>query len=194
MTPSFIASTDQSQSLSPSIRSLGVTFQVNNLVQQIESNPGVWNRHTTRLYGAHSKVSDIWARYNAWENFTDRETFNGPHQSVWYPVISDIPSVVEICHDVMDEVGGKRLGGVLITKIPPHAQVEPHIDGGWHAGFYEKFAVQLKSADGQAFCFEDAELSAVPGELYTFDNSRLHWVVNDSDEDRMTLIICIRRH
>lgn len=175
------------------IRSLGALFDVRELVAQIEATASVWNRYTTRLYAAHSKVSDIWVRYNAWENFTDRATFNGPHESVWYPVVSDIPAVKPLVLDVMRCVEGERLGGVLITKIPPGEQVAPHRDGGWHATYYEKFAVQLASAEGQAFCFEDARLSAAPGELYTFDNSQTHWVENNSSEARMTLIICIRR-
>ena len=169
-------------------------LKVDELLSQIESHPGVWNRHKTRLYGAHSKVSDIWCRYNAWDNFKDRETFNGPHESVWYPASDEIPAVKSLCADVMGFVDGIELGGVLITMIPADSGVDPHIDGGWHAQYYEKFAVQLKSTPEQAFCFKDSHLSAVPGELYTFDNSKLHWVVNPSKEDRMTLIICIRRH
>src|ERR1700749_537022 len=177
-----------------SIQSLGVEFPVDRLLAQIEEHPGVWNRHSTRLYGPHSKVSDIWCRYNAWENFSDRESFNGPHESVWYPAADEIPAVKVLCDEVMQYVAGKELGGVLITKIPPDAGVAPHKDKGWHAQYYEKFAVQLKSTPEQAFCFNDSHLSAAPGELYTFDNSRTHWVVNPSKEDRMTCIICIRRH
>jgi len=162
-------------------------------LRQIADHPDVWNRQNTRLYGPHSKLSDIWVRYNAWENFKDRESFNGPHESVWYPVLADIPAVKPLVLDVMRFVEGKRLGGVLITKIPAGEECKPHRDGGWHATYYEKFAVQLASAPGQAFCFESAQLSALPGELYTFDNSKTHWVINPTSEDRMTLIICIRR-
>lgn len=178
---------------SPPIQSLGVSLDVSTLVEQIEAHPDVWNRHKTRLYGPHSQVSDIWVRYNSWDNFKDRESFNGPHESTWYPVINEIPAVKRLCFDVMHIVQGERLGGVLITKIPPGDKVLPHIDRGWHAEYYEKFAVQLKSAPGQAFCFETAQLSADIGEIYTFDNSKPHWVTNDSSEERMTLIICIRR-
>lgn len=175
------------------IRSLGVAFDISALNSQIAANPSVWNRHTTRLYSAHSGLSDIWVRYNAWENFTDPQAFNGPHESVWYPVLAEIPAVKPLVLDVMRCVEGERLGGVLITKIPAGGECKPHRDGGWHATYYEKFAVQLASASGQAFCFENARLSAVPGELYTFDNSQTHFVINNSDQDRMTLIICIRR-
>jgi len=89
-------------------------------------------------------------------------------------------------------VGAERLGGVLITKVPAHDSVKPHHDEGWHATYYDKYAVQLASAPGQAFCFEGESFSAEPGQTYSFDNSHTHWVENDSDFDRMTLIVCLR--
>lgn len=144
---------------------------------------------------AHTGMSDIWVRYNSWKNYHgDITAFNGEHISVWYPEAHIIPAVFDLVWKVFKHVGGEKLGGVLITKIPPGGRVEPHIDSGWHASYYEKFAVQLLGNDKQAFHFEGYSLSAKPGELYTFDNSKTHWVTNDSDSDRMTLIICIRRH
>jgi hypothetical protein len=176
------------------IRPLEKAFDVSPLLAEIEAHPDVWNRHGLRKQAyAHASMSDIWVRYNDWSNFNgDGQEFNGPHESVWYPVITEIPAVVDLCNDVMDFVKGIDLGGVLITRIPPGGRVEPHIDLGWHAQHYEKFAVQLMGNKDQAFHFEGAHLSALPGEIYTFDNSQLHWVTNDSDTDRMTIIICIR--
>lgn len=183
--------------MTASIELVGGGFDVESLLAQIDANPDVWNRHRVRteLYGTpHLAVSDIWVRYNPWRNFTgDLQAFNAPHLSEWYPVVDQIPAVRELVSQVYRKVGGRQLGGVLITRIPPGGRVEPHIDGGWHAGYYEKFAVQLRGDERQIFHFEDASLSALPGDLYTFDNSRLHWVTNDSDAERMTLIICIRR-
>lgn len=139
-------------------------------------------------------MSDIWVRYNDYNNFNGSlEEFNKEHISTWYPEAYKLPSVIDLCYQVMYVVGGSALGGVLITKIPPGGSVEPHIDTGWHASYYEKFAVQLKGNDFQAFHFEGYSLVTHPGDVYTFDNSRTHWVTNYSDEDRMTLIICIRR-
>lgn len=171
-------------------------YDVSAAVEQLESQPDIWNTHTLRTEAyQHRQVSDVWVRYNDWANWDgDVAAFNGPHESVWYPVIARIPAVWSLVRRVMRDVGGIELGGVLITRIPPGGRVEPHIDHGWHARHYEKFAIQIRGNDHQAFCFEDAELRPAPGDLYTFDNSRLHWVTNDSDEDRMTLIICIRRN
>ena len=180
----------------PPIFQIGSGFDVAPLLSQIDAHPDVWNRHTMRTaaYGTpHAKVDDIWVRYNAWANFTgDPQAFNGPHASSWYPVVDEIPAVKPLVFDVMRLVEGEQLGGVLITRVPPGGRVEPHIDNGWHASYYHKIAVQLRGNADQAFCFEGAELRANPGDVYTFDNSYLHWVVNDSDAERITLIICVR--
>jgi len=180
-----------------SIRLIASGLGVSGLVRQLDDHPEVWNTHTQRTTAyetPHKAVDDIWVRYNDWANFKgDRVAFNDAHTSVWYPVVGKIPRAWSLARRVMRMVGGRQLGGVLITRIPPGGEVKPHIDTGWHAGYYEKFAVQIKGNKDQAFCFEDAHISPEPGDLYTFDNSRLHWVRNDSDEDRITLIICIRR-
>ncbi|GAA0260617.1 hypothetical protein GCM10009126_27580 [Rhodanobacter caeni] len=180
----------------PPIFQIAHGFDVAPLLAQIDAHPDVWNRHTmrTEAYGTpHAKIDDIWVRYNAWENFTgDIAAFNGPHASTWYPVVNDIPAVKPLVFDVMRLVEGEQLGGVLITRVPPGGRVEPHIDDGWHASYYHKIAVQLRGNAEQAFCFDDAELRPMPGDVYTFDNSQRHWVVNESHDERITLIICIR--
>ena len=143
-------------------------------------------------------MSDIWVRFNAWENYdradTTMDEFTGPHESVWYPVAYEIPALRMLVSDVLCHVGADReLGGVLITKIPPGCYVSPHVDGGWHAEYYrDKYAVQLKGNAEQTFNFEGASLAPLPGEVFWFDNSKLHWVANPSDEDRITMIICTR--
>lgn len=142
----------------------------------------------------HSDISDIWVRYNAWENYRgDLAEFNEEHESVWYPVSYAVPELRLLVHDVLEHLPPVELGGVLITKIPPGGMVQPHSDHGWHAEYYrDKYAVQMKGNQRQAFHFEGISLSADPGQVYWFDNQQVHWVTNDSDEDRITMIICTR--
>lgn len=180
------------------IKDVGVNFDVSEVLAQLSEHPELWNAHKLRTerYGTpHKAILDIWVRFNDWSNYEgDSHAFTMlPHESVWYPCADKIPAVRELVYQVFRHVAGEALGGVLITKIPPGGEVLPHIDQGWHAQHYEKFAVQLMGNKDQAFHFEGHELRPMPGDLYTFDNSLLHWVKNDSNEDRMTLIICIRR-
>ena len=85
-----------------------------------------------------------------------------------------------------------ELGGVLITRIPAGKECKPHSDPGWHARRYQKFGVQITSAPGQKFCFEDAELETKPGDIFWFDNEYTHWVTNPTPYERITMIVCIR--
>ena len=175
------------------IKHLESGLNIDHVMAELEANPKLWNAYTMRTKYAntpHLAVSDIWVRFNAWNNYQgDPVAFNEMHDSVWY---GDLPAIRNLCFDVMRRVRGERLGGVLITKIPPGGSVAPHKDQSWHADYYTKYAVQLKGNLKQSFCFETSQLSPLPGDLYTFDNSKLHWVTNESDEDRITLIICVK--
>jgi hypothetical protein len=182
----------------PSIQHIASGFDVTPLLRQLEDHPELWNEYTlrtNRYRTPHSDVSDIWVRFNAWKNYTDSSVdfTMKPHESEWYPCISHIPAAWSLARKVMRLVGGKKLGGVLITKIPPGGEVKPHVDSGWHATYFTKYAIQVKGNKRQGFYFSDAELHPESGDLYTFDNSFTHWVKNESDEERITLIICIRK-
>ena len=170
-------------------------LSVDAVVNALEEHPA-WDRHTTRQEQyAHAQMSDVWVRFNAWENYRgDLATFNDLHESVWYPVANEIPALRLLINDLLYYTGADReLGGVLITKIPPGGSISPHVDQGWHAEYYEdKYAIQLKGNEEQSFNFEGVQLSTQPGQVIWFDNSQLHWVDNESDEDRITMIVCTR--
>lgn len=158
------------------------------LLWSIQANPQLWNadaQRTTDESSPHHEVDDIWVRYSA----TPKEP--GTHESVWYPAAEILP-VRELVYPLMQYVRGERLGGILLTKIPAGKQCKPHHDDGWHARYYDKFAIQIQSSPGQFFCFEGEQLEPMPGDVYTFDNSHTHWVTNDTPHDRITLIVCIK--
>jgi hypothetical protein len=174
------------------IKLINSGWDVERLTINLLDHPEYWNRYDFRKKAyAHTDMSDIWVRYNDPKNIGPK--FNDEHESVWYPIAWEVPELQSLSRDVLRYVNGTQLGGVLVTRIPPGGMVKPHIDYGWHARYYDKFALQLKAEVGQAFCFEDEVLQPETGDLYTFDNSKLHWVVNDSPVDRVTMIICIKR-
>lgn len=173
------------------IQKIGDGVNIGPLLWALQENPQFWNLHPDRTIhpdSPHHGVDDIWIRYAA----PEVQDKHQPHESVWYPC-ADVLPVRDIAMRLMAYVGGERLGGILITRIPPGGQVKPHTDPGWHARYYEKFAVQVASAPGQAFCFEGDRLEPKPGDIYWFDNSQSHWVVNPTQYERITLICCIKR-
>jgi hypothetical protein len=153
-------------------------------------HPELWNQRTERTASPaspHHGLDDIWPRFA--DPTTMRE--DGSHDSIWYPA-ADVLPVRELVFPLMAGVRGERLGGVLITRIRPGQTCRPHTDPGWHARYYDKFAIQIEAEPEQSFHFAGHELVTKPGDVFWFDNAYTHWVTNDSQRDRITLIVCIR--
>lgn len=184
------------QVVAPALRRMPFQFKVGLLLDQLAMSPHLWNEfdlRTNHPKSPHREMDDIIVRYNAIENFKgDRAEFNGPHDSVWWSGAAAIPAVYKMVFDLMRLVDGERLGMVLITRQPARATCYPHVDGGWHARHYEKYAIQLQASPGQTFHVEDTSLETKAGDCFWFDNSRTHWVMNPTDQVRMTMIVCIR--
>lgn len=172
---------------------------VSRVMAELDANPQLWNEHAVRKEYAgtpHSRMSDIWVRYNDYKNFTgDLDAFNEAHIPVWYPAWGKLPSLHPIVHGLMSIVDGEMIGGVLITKIPPGEKILPHADKSWHVDYFSKFYLSLQSAPGAVFGCEHRGVREVitpaTGECWLFDNRKTHWVENNSDVDRITCIICI---
>jgi hypothetical protein len=171
----------------------GLYLNPSPLLWALQEHPGLWNQHTARTEhpeSPHREMSDIWVRFAKNEaNIAYQDT---PHESDWYPP-ADVLPVKPYVQAIYEAVKGVELGGVLITRQPPGATCYPHVDGGWHARHYEKFALQITSAPGQTFCVEDQFIEPKPGQVFWFDNSYVHWVSNKTPYDRMTLIVALRR-
>ncbi len=158
--------------------------------------PELFGRDNERAtgYSPHSGMSDIWVRYNDKKNLVEGKNFSDEHDSVWYPAYTCLPEIRPIIFWLMARVEGERLGGVLITKLPPSGRIEPHIDTGWHAEYYDKYFIPIQNDPGAIFGFEDGDIKPNIGDVYWFRNDNQHWVENNSQRDRIALIVCIRSH
>lgn len=185
--------------MSKNIRLIATGFNVAPLVEQIKRHPELWNEITIRKDhpdSPHRQIDDIWVRHNDLKNYdpaNGRMAFVADqHESVWYPSYRKLTEIRQLVFKLMALVEGERLGGVFITRIPPGCECKPHIDGGWHVEHYDKYIIQLESSPKQAFHFDGESLVTNPGDVFFFDNRQTHWVTNDSEQDRMSLIVAIR--
>ena len=167
------------------------------LLAELDAQPELWDQHPQRRNAPgspHGGMTDIWVRYN--DPARMGKHFNDEHVPVWYPAWKKLPALRPIVFDLMARAQGEMLCAVLITKIPPGEGIAPHIDDSWHVEYTEKFYLSLRNGKGSVFCCNDGaweeSINPRPGDLYRFDNRRRHWVENRSDEDRITLICCIR--
>lgn len=170
-------------------------LNVDQINKEIEANPHVWNSvkdRTENPTSPHREVDDIWVRYSDLERFRSEEKYE-PFIPRWYDVAEDLPSIVDFSFLMMSAVEGENLGAVLVTKIPAGGKVYPHVDTGWHVEFHDKFYLHLESNDGVEFCWSDGQkIKPKKGDLYWLDNTKEHWVNNNGNTDRTTLIVCIK--
>lgn len=164
------------------------------LMAAIQRQPALWNQNTLRTQHpgtAHSQVDDIWLRFNV-VHTGDEAAVIDQHESVNYPALDYLPQARPLIFGLMAQVEGERLGRCLITKLRPGKRVLPHVDGGDHAAYYDRYHIVLASRPGNMFRCGDEHVHMRPGEVWWFDNSVEHEVVNNSDDDRVHLIVDIR--
>lgn len=173
-------------------------IDVSKVGLELTLHPELWNQYSNRKTfsgTSHKNTSDIWVRYNDPKVLADGyDKFTSEHDSVWYPAYDQLPSLRPIIFGLMAKVEATRLGGVLITKIPPGGRVLPHKDSGWHPEYYNTKVYVPIFSNQQCVNRCETELVAMkPGEAWYFNNLVEHEVVNDGNDDRVTLIICYRK-
>lgn len=167
------------------------------LALQLQLRPDLWNQHNERKTyegSSHTATSDIWVRYNDPAKLAEGyEAFTGEHDAVWYPAYDALPALRPLIFGLMARCEAVRLGGVLITRIPPGGRVLPHTDTGWHPEYYNvKLYVPVITNPRVVNRVGDERVVMAPGEAWYFDNTVEHEVTNDGEEERVTLIICLR--
>ena len=180
------------------VKKIDIDIDVLPLQKKLIDNPNFFGLISDRIdadsSSPHRESSDIWVRYGDIFGENGKNVLIEEHDSVWYPIIDDLQEVLPIAFKLMTKVHGERLGGVLITKLEKGKKVYPHVDTeGWHPGYYDKFYVPILNKDGAVFGFEDdGEINAKEGEAYWFRNDIPHWVNNNSDSDRIAMVVCIK--
>lgn len=176
-------------------RKIAEGIEVGPLLAEIDAHPELWNLHPERMgsNSPHRETSDMWLRYADPKEIGEPGFFQRPHKSVWYPAIDVLPSLLPTVFDMMCEPF-QEWGGVLMTRIGPGKAVYPHHDQGtWHSEHFNyKLWMVLRSNDRCRNHCEDETVTMEPGQVYSFDNLKMHAVENDGETDRIALIVCLR--
>lgn len=173
-------------------------LNVDRINRQLEENAHLWNERPFRTGYSTSPfamTSDIWVRYRPIEELKTADDYLQPHQAVFYPtwdILTELKPYVVLFQKL---AGARELGGILLTKKPPGSAIPPHSDkGSWHAEYMDaKIWLTLSGPDeGCVHTCEDESVVMKPGEAWTFNNLLPHSVSNQSSQDQVTLIVCMR--
>jgi hypothetical protein len=158
--------------------------------------PDLWNAHdlrTTFPGSPHKDVDDILVRFQSLTEAYTVDTIRDAHETVWFPAISQLPEIRPLIFSLMAAVQGERLGRVIITRLAPGKKIYAHVDSGLPAEYFQRFQICLKNGPGSLFRCGEETVCFAAGETWWFNNQLEHEVVNNSREDRLVMIVDIRR-
>lgn len=171
------------------------------LLLAIRRRPELWKEDTyLRDYpqGPFADIESIMLRFPVKGVYeTEQELQNhlstyDQHESIDYPPYKLLTEARPIIMQLMNRVGGERLGRCMINKIAPGGRIYPHADTPSHCEYYSRFHVVLQAGPGCNFRCGDEVVNMAVGEVWYFNNALEHEVTNNGADDRIHLIIDVR--
>lgn len=175
------------------------TTDITQLALELHQNPGLWNTYKERLMpgSPHEHSDDIWVRMNdrtGYGKAKQWKDFNKEHESIWYPGYYALPAVRKIVFDLARFVEAERIGDIMIWRVKPGDMIKPHADDSWHVHYYDKFNVCVQAQEGCSFNWEREAMLERAGEIHRFTNTTQHAVLNESVDDYIVMVVCLRVH
>lgn len=153
----------------------------------IARRPDLWNADRLRTefkHSPHEQASDIILRFGA-GNIHDL------HPNIDRPAMASL-GAKGMALQIMGLVGGSELGRVLVTRLAPGKTILPHADEGDYNRWFDRYHVCLQSLPGVTFRCGEEKVSPISGELWWFNNKIEHEIINNSADDRITMIVDVR--
>lgn len=171
------------------------------LMNAILRRPALWKEDTyLRDYpqGPFKDVESIMLRFpvkgvkETEQEVRDHLLTNDQHESIDYPAMALLPMARPMIFGLMRTVEGERLGRVMINKVKPGGVIYPHADTPSHVAYYSRYHVVLHSRPGVIFRCGSEKAYWETGSAFWFENSLEHEVINNSDDDRIHMIVDIK--
>lgn len=166
---------------------LAQNIAVAPLLASIARRPDLWNADKMRTlfeHSPHAQASDIILRFGA-------GNIHDIHPNTDRPAMAAL-GAKPMALQIMSLVGGSELGRVLVTRLEPGKRILPHADEGEYNAWFDRYHLCLQSLPGVTFRCGHEKVSPLSGELWWFNNKIEHDIVNNSADDRITLIIDVR--
>jgi hypothetical protein len=166
-------------------------INISTFTQEILENSNLFLLDTERQKNifVQSETQTIYLK-KAGVSFQDSLRSCDTHESVITENAKKIPLLYEWVNRFSNEVGG-ILGRVLIVKLKPNGRIYKHIDSGEYYRSRDRFHLVLQSPLGTIFICEEEKVVMYEGELWWFNNKKIHEVINPSDFWRIHVVFDI---
>ena len=162
------------------------------ILRELADHPEVWGQNT----GRQNSV-DVQRETQAVAicSHSDQRTFlearqQSPVRYVGRPTQTArlLPKTLEFVERQVRQLHGIP-GRAVVVRLRPHGHVYKHVDGGLYYDLRHRCHLILHSVAGSRLRAGNEEVRMREGEFWWFDNQQPHEAINDSDEDRIHLIM-----
>lgn len=167
-------------------------FPYQKCLEEVELNKDLWDVFTLRqdMEGtAHSDTKCIPLRGPDIKVGVDLDE----EIKAYYTNFSDyFPVVLSELEYMLENMPELELGRVMLVSLKPGGHISRHKDTGSYAEYYRRIHIPLKSQEGNIFISDQESIHMIPGEVYMFNHLIEHEVFNNSNEERIHLIVDFR--
>lgn len=179
---------------------IGDNMQIQSLLlalHRFDKSHNIWKEDTyLRDYpqGPFGDTESVILRFPPRSVVETQQDLDGidQHENIDQPVFKLIPEARSLVFNLMAAVQGERLGRVMINKLKPGGKIYPHADTPVHAEYWDRFHIVISSLPGNIFRCGDETISMRAGECWWFNNKLEHEVINNSSDDRISMVVDIR--
>jgi hypothetical protein len=172
---------------------VGALVDVEPFLTEICSRPDLWETDTSRQKAkpAQRETQAICIRGQGAKAVLDSEARQknpiryrgGPTaMSPFFPIAE------EFVEKLVESMNGS-MGRAVIARLRPRGRIHPHFDDRLYWILRDRYHLVIKSPAGSYFRAGDEEMRMEEGELWWFDHTVEHDVYNDSDEERIHIIV-----
>ena len=108
-----------------------------------------------------------------------------------HEISSELEDLVEPILSELEGLHDGQRGNVLFIKLKAGQSIPSHQDGGEYLNSVRRHHIAIVTSEGTKFGVGDEEIFMAEGECWEINNSRLHYVNNSSNTDRVHLLIDI---
>lgn len=164
-------------------------YNIDNIVDIVSNFDTEWRLDVSRQNqknGAHMNTNTYYIK-----------SFNPPWQignslNV-FPIANNINVLKEVnkISKDLEKIHGGVCSLAMIVKLLPNGDIIPHKDDNQYLGVVRRHHIPLKTNNKVLFHVDNDSINMKVGECWEINNSKTHYVTNNSDEDRIHLIIDI---
>ena len=163
-------------------------YDVDKIKKEVLKLEEEWLKDTSRqeLFAAHKATTTVFLTDYAleWELYEPYAGSVREPESILYKLVEPIIKDLEQMHN-------GQVGRVIFPKLKAGKTIDAHIDGGDYLDVSRRHHIPIVTNSKVFFAIDQGLLNMYEGECWEINNMKLHEVVNDSDEDRIHLLIDI---